>query len=82
MIKSLFVFAFVLLFSASLLSQEVLEWRGAGRTGYYSETGLLKKWPEAGPSLLWEFDGLGNGYSSPAITSKNIFITGEIDSVN
>ncbi len=54
-------------------SQEVLEWRGADRSGNYPGTNLLKSWPEGGPDFLWEFDGLGNGYSSPVITSKNIF---------
>jgi outer membrane protein assembly factor BamB len=82
MIKSLYLTSLVLLFSISVLSQEVLQWRGADRSGNYPETGLLKKWPDAGPPLIWELDGLGNGYSSPVITTKNIFITGEIDTVN
>jgi outer membrane protein assembly factor BamB len=63
-------------------SQEVLQWRGNDRSGKYPGTGLLKSWPENGPALLWEFDGLGNGYGSPVITSKNIFINGEIDSIS
>jgi len=82
MTKILFSIAFSLMFSLSVLSQEVLEWRGSDRSGIYPDKNLLNKWPETGPKLLWEFDELGNGYSSPAITSKNIFITGEIDSVN
>jgi outer membrane protein assembly factor BamB len=82
MMKSFYLTVFVLLFSVSLISQEVLEWRGAGRTGIYPENNLLKKWPDAGPNLVWEFNILGNGYSSPAITSKNIYITGEIDTLN
>ncbi len=62
-------------------AQEVLQWRGIDRKGVYNEKGLLKVWPESGPNLLWEYDDLGNGYGSPAITSKNIFILGETDSV-
>ena len=65
-----------------LASQEVLQWRGSDRSGMYNGTNLLKSWPENGPALLWEFDGLGNGYGSPVITEKNIFINGEIDTVN
>ena len=73
----------ILLFCSDVLSsQEVLQWRGADRSGKYTDTGLLKNWPENGPPLLWEFDGLGNGYGSPAITKSNIFINGEIDSVS
>ena len=82
MIKTFFTLTAIILFSSSVLSQEVLQWRGADRSGIYPETGLLKKWPENGPKLLWEFAELGNGYSSPVITSKNIFINGEIDTVD
>jgi outer membrane protein assembly factor BamB len=74
--------AFVLLLPGISSGQEVLQWRGANRTGIYNESGLLKTWPETGPELLWEFDGLGNGYGSPVITKKNIFINGEIDTVS
>lgn len=66
---------------STLMSQEVLEWRGADRTGYYHETGLLDSWPEEGPPLVWEFNELGNGYSSPAITKDRIFITGEHEKI-
>ena len=65
-----------------LYIQEILQWRGADRSGVYHETGLLKAWPAQGPELLWEFDGLGNGYGSPVITKENIFINGEIDTVS
>ena len=35
------------------------EFRGPGRDGLSSDRGLLKKWPKAGPKLLWEQSGLG-----------------------
>ena len=31
--------------------------------------------------FLWEYDNLGNGYSSPEINNNKVFITGEIDSL-
>jgi len=78
----LLILALILSIHLDSLGQEVLQWRGADRSGNYPGTNLLKSWPEGGPALLWEFDGLGNGYGSPVITSKNIFINGEIDTVN
>ncbi len=54
---------------------------GPNRNGIYPEEGLLDKWPEEGPKLLWEFDSLGIGHSSPAITKNRIYITGLIDSM-
>jgi outer membrane protein assembly factor BamB len=61
-----------------LSAQDVAQWRGPNRDGIYTETGLLKKWPDAGPKLLWHFDELGDGHTSAAVTSKAIFITGMV----
>jgi outer membrane protein assembly factor BamB len=62
----------------SLFSQDISQWRGPDRNGIYRETGLMKKWPEGGPPLLWRYDDLGDGFSSAAVTSKRIYITGMI----
>lgn len=65
--------------SLSLSAQENIQWRGSDRTGVYSETGLLSQWPAAGPTLLWHYDGLGEGHSSVAIDSDKIYLTGMTD---
>jgi outer membrane protein assembly factor BamB len=46
-----------------------------------NEEGLLKSWPKNGPELLWKYENIGNGYSSPVFTSDGIFVTGEIKGV-
>jgi len=51
-------------------------WRGDDRSGVYKETGLLKSWPADGPQLLWSCSELSVGYSSPAIASDKIYLTG------
>jgi outer membrane protein assembly factor BamB len=61
-------------------SQVVNQFRGVHRDGIYQETGLMQSWPEEGPSLLWKYDGIGNGYSSPVLSGDRIYITGEVDS--
>ena len=55
------------------------QFRGPDRDGKSPETGLLKQWPEDGPPLLWEIDGLGDGYSSAAIAKGRVYITGMAD---
>ncbi|MHC4478371.1 MAG: PQQ-binding-like beta-propeller repeat protein [Planctomycetota bacterium] len=55
------------------------QWRGWKRDGVSSETGLLKKWPEGGPKLLWSVDGLGKGYSTVAVANGLVFTTGLVD---
>jgi outer membrane protein assembly factor BamB len=59
---------------------QLYEWRGPGRTGIYNESGLLKKWPDGGPKLLWESAGMGDGYSSSTVTDDAVYITGRKDS--
>ena len=43
------------------------------------ETGLLKKWPDDGPKLLWHFDELGDGHTSAAVTGSGIYTSGMVN---
>ena len=65
--------------AAKTFSADVTQWRGNERNGIYNESGLLKEWPEDGPRLLWHAEGIGLGYSGPAVVGDNIFITGTTD---
>ena len=56
--------------------QQNSQWRGEGRDGVYHETGLLKEWPVEGPELSWFYEGLGEGFTSPAIANGKMYITG------
>jgi outer membrane protein assembly factor BamB len=76
--KFIFI-ALISVFSGSLFAQEAVQWRGPNRDGIYTEKGLLKKWPDGGPKLLWHFDELGDGHTSAAVTSKAVFITGMVN---
>jgi outer membrane protein assembly factor BamB len=71
-----------MLFAAVFISvsaQEVVQWRGQNRDGIYNETGLMKKWPVGGPKLLWHYEGLGDGHTSAAVTSKALYTTGMVN---
>ncbi len=59
-------------------AQNSVQWRN-DRTGIYPETGLLKSWPADGPELLWQFDGLGKGYSSVSVDKEKLYVTGYHD---
>ena len=63
-------------------SPEISQWRGPDRDGIYPEKDLLTEWPENGPDLIWDFDELGIGYSSVAVTSDKVFTAGTIDSIS
>lgn len=69
-----------LLVAAALLATAA-DWpqfHGARRDNISHETGLLKRWPEGGPKLLWQADGLGEGWASVAISSGRLYTAGEI----
>jgi len=70
-------FVFNLLLSGVLSAQNLVQWRGANRDGQYTGQGLLEKWPDAGPSMLWSVDDIGVGFASPTVSSDRIFITGQ-----
>jgi outer membrane protein assembly factor BamB len=57
-------------------SQIESQWRGPNRDGVYPKEGLLKVWPKNGPEEIWTVDGLGDGYSSAAVTEDRVYVTG------
>ncbi|MCG8306543.1 MAG: PQQ-like beta-propeller repeat protein [Cytophagales bacterium] len=59
-----------------VFAQTATTWRGPNQSGVYEEYGLLDKWPSSGPEILWSFDGLGDGYSSPAFANNLIYLSG------
>jgi outer membrane protein assembly factor BamB len=60
----------------ALWAQEISEWREEDRTGVSSETGLLKSWPDAGPTMLWSNLELPKGYSSVSFGKNTLYLTG------
>jgi len=76
--------AFLLLFmflaqtkaGAPMADADWPQWRGPDRNGIATETGLLKTWPPAGPSVVWSISGLGEGYGSVAIKGDRMFVQG------
>ena len=76
------LFLISILFCQVLLGQELAEWRGPGRTGVFNEVGLLDKWPEKGPELIWSVENLHKGYSSVSVANNTIYFTGISDTLD
>jgi len=81
MYKFFFLSVFLIFYNYGI-SQEISQWRGKNRDGIYNETGLLKKWPEEGPKLLWHFNELGVGHASAAVTKNMVYTAGTTDKGN
>jgi len=73
--KLIYIVLFLLI-SSSLFSQKIVEFRGVERSGHFNETGLLNEWPENGPDLVLEIEGIGKGFSQPIVAENKIFISG------
>jgi outer membrane protein assembly factor BamB len=72
---------FVLIFNSACGPRgDLSDWRGPNRDGIFPETGLLKVWPDEGPTLRWSVDSLGLGHNSVAVTRDRVYVTGVADS--
>jgi len=65
--------------AASVCAGDWPQFHGPNRDNKSTDRGLLKTWPEGGPSRIWEAAGIGEGYSTVAIVGKSIYTTGAID---
>ncbi|HEU0121398.1 MAG TPA: PQQ-binding-like beta-propeller repeat protein [Bryobacteraceae bacterium] len=59
--------------SVASLSADWPQFRGPGRNGLSTETGLLRQWPKGGPKLLWRLPDIGDGYGSVAVAGGALY---------
>ncbi len=52
------------------------QYGGPNRDNISPETGLLKTWPAGGPELKWTITGIGEGYSSLALSDGKLLTMG------
>jgi outer membrane protein assembly factor BamB len=57
------------------------QWRGLKRDGISDDKGLVRKWGEAGPKVVWSVDTVGVGYSSLAVKDGRIITQGDLEGV-
>jgi outer membrane protein assembly factor BamB len=77
--KTKTLLASCIVIAVSLVAADWPQWQGPDRTNVSQETGLLKKWPQQGPKLLWTFKDAGMGYSAPAIVGDRLYTMGARD---
>ncbi len=49
------------------------QWAGPRRDGVWRETGLLTRFPDGGPRILWRVP-IGAGYSGPAVVGQRVYV--------
>ncbi|MBA3232116.1 MAG: PQQ-like beta-propeller repeat protein [Acidobacteria bacterium] len=67
---------FLTLVASAAATDDWPQWRGPNRDGMSTERGLLKAWPQGGPSLGWRAQGAGEGYSSFAVAGGTLYTLG------
>jgi outer membrane protein assembly factor BamB len=50
------------------------EWRGKGRNGIWTESGILDKFPEKGLTAVWRTP-IHGGFAGPAVAAGRVFVT-------
>jgi outer membrane protein assembly factor BamB len=53
------------------------QWLGPKRDGVWRETGIIEKFPEGGPKVLWQ-RSIGAGYAGPAVANGHVFVTDHV----
>lgn len=66
------VLACVGLSAPMLRAEDWPQFRGAARDNVSRETGLLRKWPQGGPKVLWTIP-VGQGYAGAAIVGGRVY---------
>lgn len=64
----------------TLPAEDWPEWRGAGRAGVWSETGVLEKFPAEGLDFVWRTP-IRAGYAGPAVADGRVYVTDYDDGV-
>lgn len=63
------------------VGSDVSDWpqfRGPNRDGKSAEKGLLTQWPEGGPRLLWQVQGIGEGFTHVTVSGGLVYVTGMV----
>lgn len=53
--------------------------RGPKHDDKSSDKGLLKEWSADGPAKLWQFGGLGKGFSTVSVSGDTVYASGDVD---
>ena len=63
-----------MLVATCLLAEDWPEWRGKGRTGVWTETGIIDKFPAEGLKAAWRTP-VRAGFAGPAVANGRVFVT-------
>src|SRR5260370_32420076 len=71
--RATFALAVLALCVASARADDWPQWLGPRGDSVWRETGILAKFPQGGPKVLWRVP-LGGGYTGPAVVGKRVYV--------
>ena len=71
----------LLLLQIDARSEDWSRWMGPNRDNTWNETGIIDKFPEGGPKVLWE-SKVAIGYSGPAVAQGKVIVTDFVSDAN
>ena len=74
MLARLSIFFLCNMLAAVVVADDWPQWMGPARDDVWKENGLLEKFPESGPKILWR-TRLAGGYSGPAVAGGKVYVT-------
>jgi len=69
--------ALVALGAAAARADDWPQWMGPARDNVWREDGILERFPEGGPTIVWRAP-IAAGYSGPAVAGGRVFITDRV----
>ena len=67
------VAAALLVVTTTVHTEDWPQWRGAGRLGVWTETGILDRFPEGGLQFSWRVP-IRSGFAGPAVADGRVFV--------
>src|SRR6478672_1130049 len=67
------VLALAFVLSAIARADDWPQWLGPTRDDVWHETGIVEKFPEGGPKVLWRAP-IGGGYAGPAVAGGKVYV--------
>ena len=57
------------------------QWMGPDRDNVWKESGIIERFPEGGPKVIWSVD-IAGGYSGPAVADGRVYVTDYVTADN
>jgi outer membrane protein assembly factor BamB len=77
LLRCLFSVPLLAFAAASLQAGDWPQWLGPNRDSIWSETGIVRKFPEKGPPVVWRAP-IAGGYSGPSVADGCVYVTDRI----